>query len=145
MPSKISRLFVAAVVALALTAGSVLSTVGYIEQSEIQIILSGPSGAVKCSRSAVITARAVATQNGKPIRNQLITWSLARSQSSGDGLTARRTVTDRKGRTSVTLVFGPVAGPRTVRAAGSGIAPTITVRCAGGLPRPMLAGDWRRA
>ncbi|MFV2064630.1 MAG: sortase domain-bontaining protein [Chloroflexota bacterium] len=144
MPNKVFRLFMAAVVALALTVGSALSTVGYIEQSQIQIILSGPSGTVKCSRSATITAKVVSTENGKPIRNQRVTWSLAGAQSGSDGLTAGRTVTNKKGRTSVTLVFGPVAGARTVRASASAVAPTITVRCAGGLPKtaPRPPGDY---
>ncbi|MFV2065101.1 MAG: sortase domain-bontaining protein [Chloroflexota bacterium] len=144
MSHKVFRVFVGVVVAFALTVGSTISTVGYIEQSQIQIILSGPSGTVKCSRSAVVTAKVVSTKSGKPIRNQLVTWSLAGSQSGSDGLTARRTVTNKKGRTSVTLVFGPVAGARTVRASASAVAPTITVRCAGGLPKtaPRLPVDY---
>jgi LPXTG-site transpeptidase (sortase) family protein len=44
-------------------------------------------------------------------------------------------VTNKKGKTSVKLTFGPAAGPRTVRASIAGGAPSVTVRCAGGLPK----------
>jgi LPXTG-site transpeptidase (sortase) family protein len=64
-----------------------------------------------------------------------VNWSLARSRSGRDGLSARSTVTDGRGRTSVTLRFGPVAGSRTIRAGAATTRPSITVRCAGGLPR----------
>lgn len=135
MPAKVARLFIVSMVALALTVGTALTAVAYIEQSQIQILLSGPSGAVRCDRSAAITAKVVSTQSGKPVANQLVHWSLVGSQSSGDGLTAASTVTGRNGTTSVSLIFGPVAGARTVRASASNVSPAITVRCAGALPK----------
>lgn len=144
MPIKLVRLLVAAAVAMALTVGSALSAVGYIEQSQIQVLLSGPSGAVRCDRAATLTAKVVGNKDGKPVRNQLVRWSLAGSQSGGDGLTAGSTVTNSRGVTSVSLVFGPVTGARTVRASASNVAPAVTVRCAGGLPRtaPMPPTDF---
>jgi hypothetical protein len=134
MPVKLIRLLIAAVAAVALTVGTALTAVGYIEQSQIQVLLSGPSGAVRCDRAATITARVVSTKTGKPVRNQLVRWSLSGAQSSADGLTAGSTVTNKSGTTSVRLVFGPVPGARTVVASASKVNPGITVRCAGGLP-----------
>ncbi len=107
---------------------------GYIKQRFSQVLLSGPS-VVKCNRAATINAKVVSTETGKPIDNQIITWSLAQTQSLGDGLSQTSTITNKNGKTSVTLTFGPAAGPRVVRASIAGGSPTITVRCAGGLPR----------
>jgi LPXTG-site transpeptidase (sortase) family protein len=141
MNNKMFRLFIAVIVALALNVGSAVGTIGYIEQSQIQVILSGPSGTVKCNRSVTISAKVVSTETGKPVRNQIVRWSLPVAQSGGDGLSAGSTVTNRNGRTAVNLRFGSVAGARRVRAAASAVSPSITVRCAGGLPRtaPMPA------
>lgn len=135
MPQKFARLLVASLVALALTIGSALTAAAYIDQSQIQVLLSGPSGAVRCDRAATITAKAVSTKTGKPVRNQLVRWSLPRSQSGRDGLSAKSTATNKSGQARVRLSFGPVAGARTVRAKASKVSPAITVRCAGGLPR----------
>ncbi len=112
------RVLLAAVVTLALGVGSTIAVVGYTSQTNIQIQLSGPSGTVRCDRTATISAKIVGLKNGKPVPNQIVNWSQTLSQSSADGLTARSTVTDSRGRTSVVLVFGPVVGPRTVEAAG---------------------------
>jgi len=109
------------------------STVGYIQQRQTQVLLSGPS-VVRCDRGATIAARVVSTKSGKPIANQIVRWSID-SSSGGDGLSAASTISNRRGRTSVSLTFGPNAGSRTVRASIAGGAPTLTVRCAGGLPR----------
>jgi LPXTG-site transpeptidase (sortase) family protein len=122
------------VVTLALGVGSTNAVVGYTSQTNIQVQLSGPSGTVRCDRTATISAKIVGLKNGKPVPNQIVNWSQTQSQSSADGLTARSTVTDSKGRTSVDLVFGPVVGPRTVEALASNAGANITVRCAGGLP-----------
>lgn len=133
MSARSVRLASCLVAALTLLVGPAPSAVGYIEQAQVQVVLSGPN-VVRCNRAATISARVVSTQNGRPVRNQVVSWSLVQSQSGGDGLSASRTVTDRRGRTSVTLSFGLVAGPRTVRAGVTVSSPTITVRCAGGLP-----------
>jgi LPXTG-site transpeptidase (sortase) family protein len=79
------------------------------------------------------------------VRNQLVRWNLARSQSGRDGLSARSTVTNKSGQTSVRLTFGPVAGARAVKASASKVSPAITVRCAGGLPRtaPLPRADFQ--
>jgi sortase A len=144
MPVKPLRLLIAAGVALALTVGSAITAVGYIEQSQIQVLLSGPSGTVRCDRAATITAKVVSTVDGQPVRNQLVRWSLGGAQSGADGLTAGSTVTNSAGQTSVSLVFGPVAGARTVRASASRVSPAVTVRCAGGLPKtaPVPPADY---
>jgi LPXTG-site transpeptidase (sortase) family protein len=135
MPAKLARLFVASVVAVALTLGSALAAAAYIEQSQIQVLLSGPSGTVRCDRSASISAKVVSTKTGKPVSNQLVRWSLSGAQSGSDGLSASSTVTNKQGQTGVSLTFGPVAGARTVTASASRVSPSVTVRCAGGLPR----------
>ena len=144
MAASMSRLLIAAIVSVALTVGSALTVVGYIEQSQIQVILSGPGGTTKCNRSATISARVVSTRTGRPVHNQLVRWSLAGAQSGGDGLSAGSTVTNRQGRTSVSLRFGPVAGARTIRVSATNVSPSVTVRCAGGLPRtaPVPPDGW---
>jgi LPXTG-site transpeptidase (sortase) family protein len=120
--------------ALLMLAGSGVATIGYVDQTQVQVLLSGPN-TVRCNRSATISARVVSTENGRPVRNQVVNWALTQTQSSGDGLSASSTITNRRGRTSVTLSFGPVRGPRTVRASVTVTSPSITVSCAGGLPR----------
>ena len=123
----------ATLVALLLVA-SILPVSGYIEQRYSQVLLSGPN-VVKCDRAATISAKVVLVETGKPVDKQIVRWSLAKTQSSGDGLSAASTITDGKGKTSVKLTFGPVAGPRVVQASIAGGAPSITVSCAGGLPK----------
>ena len=108
-------------------------TIGYIEQSQIAVSLSGPN-VVRCDRTATISARVVSRRNGRPVRNQLVRWAISQSRSGGDGLSATSTVTNRRGRTSVTLSFGAEAGNRTVLVTATDTSPSITVRCAGGLP-----------
>lgn len=128
------RLILASTLALVLMALTVATTGGYIEQKLSQVLLSGPN-TVRCDRAATITATVVATESGRPIANQIVRWSLAGTQSSGDGLNATSTVTNDRGKTSVRLIFGPAAGPRTVQASAGGSSPTIRVRCSGGLPK----------
>ena len=128
---RASVVLVLAAVLLALTA---VTASGYIEQRLSQVLLSGPN-TVKCDRVATITAKVVATESGRPIANQIVRWSLVQTQSSSDGLNAATTITNDKGKTSVRVIFGPAAGPRTVRASAAGTSPSITVRCSGGLPK----------
>lgn len=130
-----SRTVPLAFVAAGLLVVSGLGTAfGYIQQRQTQVLLSGPN-VVRCDRGATISARVVSTEDGKPIANQIVRWSLAAPLSGGDGLSAASTISNGRGRTSVGVSFGPVAGPRTIRASIAGGAPTVTVRCAGGLPR----------
>ena len=133
MRSGLRTLAVATLIAL-LSAMTVLPATGYIEQKFSQVLLSGPH-VVKCDRAAKITAKVVEAETGDPIENQIVQWSLVASPSSGDGFSAASTATNANGKASVQLFFGPVAGQRVVRASAFGSSPTITVRCAGGLPR----------
>ena len=133
MARRSISLLLSTVVLLLMVVGGTTSTVGYIQQTQISISISGPN-VVKCNRSAAISARVVSNKNGKPVRNQLVTWSLSAGRSGADGLGARSTVTNRNGRTGTTLSFGPVAGPRTVTATATRSSAKITIRCAGGLP-----------
>ena len=134
MAGRAIRLLLTVALAVVLALGSAAVVIGYVDQTNIQIQLSGPSGTIKCDRVAAITARVVSLKNGKPVANQIVRWDLVQSQSSADGLTAASTVTDGKGTTHVSLVFGPVAGARSVRASASTAGSSVTVRCAGGLP-----------
>lgn len=131
------RVILAATLAVMLTALTVATTSGYINQKLSQVLLSGPN-TVRCDRAATITATVRATESGTPLANQIVRWSLAGSQSSSDGLNATSTVTNDRGKTSVRLVFGPAAGPRIVQASAGGSSPTISVRCSGGLPKTSI-------
>jgi LPXTG-site transpeptidase (sortase) family protein len=133
-----ATILAATVMASLLTLGGSVATVGYIDQTQIQVILSGPN-VVRCNRAATVSARVVSTKSGKPVGNQIVKWSLA-GRSGDDGISAGSTVTNRRGRTAVTVSFGPVEGSRTVRAGAGATSPSITIRCAGGLPRtpPLL-------
>jgi LPXTG-site transpeptidase (sortase) family protein len=133
--SRPLRAVLAALASALLVLGGTGGSLGYIGQTQIRVQLSGPSGVVKCDRSVSITATVRSTKSGKPIRNQAVSWRITQSQSRGDRLSAGRTVTNRQGKTSVSLSFGPVAGARKVRANVAGVSPSITVRCAGGLPK----------
>lgn len=143
MVDRTFRLLLSGVLLSLLVAGSASVASGYIEQSRVRVIMSGPN-VVKCNRAATIKARVVTAKGNKPIRNQLVRWRLSGSQSSRDGLSATSTVTDRQGRTQIKLTFGPVAGRRTVKAAATNTSSPITVRCAGGLPKTSVRppGDW---
>ena len=128
-----TRLLAAAIIAALMTLGGAVASVGYIDQTQIQVILSGPN-VVRCNRVATVSARVVSTKNGKPVGNQIVNWSLS-GRSGSDGISAGSTVTNKRGRTAVTVRFGPVAGSRTVRAGAAATRPSITIRCAGGLPK----------
>jgi LPXTG-site transpeptidase (sortase) family protein len=127
-----NRLLAATVIAALLTLGGTVASVGYIDQTQIQVLLSGPN-VVRCNRTATVSARVV-SKNGKPVGNQVVNWSLS-GRSGSDGISAGSTVTNKRGRTAVTVRFGPVAGSRTVRAGAAATNPSITIRCAGGLPK----------
>jgi LPXTG-site transpeptidase (sortase) family protein len=133
MTGKIPRLALSGVLLTALLVGGSVATVGYIEQSIVSVRLSAPN-VVRCDRGATIKARVTSNRTGDPIRGQIVNWAVERAQSSGDGLDATSTLTDRRGRTSVTLTFGPAEGRRTISASAGNTSPTISVRCAGGLP-----------
>ena len=134
MPRTPRRSILAGLLSSLLLVALVAPASGYIEQRFSQVLLSGPN-VVRCDRAATIKAKVVVTETGKPVDRQIVRWSLTQTQSSGDALSARSTVTNARGRTSVKLIFGPARGPRVVRASIAGGAPSITVRCSGGLPR----------
>lgn len=132
MPRRLRGL----VLAMGLLAALPLAdTSAYINQPPVQILLSGPSGVVRCGEPVTIRATVVGTATGNPVKSQIVTWDLVQAQSPADRLSARRTLTNARGRTSVTLTFGPVAGPRLVSATVTIVSPTISVSCAGGLPQ----------
>ena len=135
MPSRVVRLLSSLALVLALGLGGTLSVSGYVEQVNIRVALSGPSGTVRCDRTATISAKVTSLTDGKPVANQIVRWSLTVPQSSADGAHRRAHRHRRQGRTSVKLVFGPAVGPRSVQALAGVAGSNITVRCAGGLPR----------
>jgi len=116
----------------------------YEGEGTFRIQLSGPSGTVRCDRSVRITAVARLVRTGEPAVQENMSWSIVRSVSDNDSFSDSRTRTNRRGRTSTTLIFGPTAGARQIQAslAAGDSSARITVRCAGGLPEtfPDLAG-----
>src|SRR5262245_18775332 len=120
------------------------ATTAYEGEGTFRIQLSGPSGTVRCDRSAQITATARLVRTGEPAVQENMSWSIVRSVSDSDSFSDGRTRTNRRGRTSTRLIFGPTAGARTIQAtmAAGDSSARITVRCAGGLPEtfPDLAG-----
>ncbi len=131
--NRIRVLVAAAVVSLLLLA-AIAPAMAYIEQRYSQVLLKGPN-VVKCNRAATISAKVVTTETGKPVPRQVVNWSLAQTQSLGDGLSAASTLTNDRGKTTIMLTFGPAEGPRVIRASAGGSSSTVTVRCAGGLPK----------
>lgn len=134
MHKQLAGLLVALALSALLVAAGAMTAFAYIDTPQTKVVLSG-SNPVKCDRTATVTAKVVDVKSGKPVWGQIVTWSLVQAQSGGDSLSAGSTKTNRKGKTSVNVSFGPVAGARTVRASIAGTAPTITVQCAGGLPK----------
>ena len=134
MRTRLPGVLVAVVLSALLAAAGTMTALGYIGQPQTKVLLSG-SNTVKCNRTATVTAKVVDVKSGKPVWGQIVTWSLVQTQSGGDSLSAGSSKTNRKGNTSVNVSFGPVAGARMVRASIAGTAPTITVQCAGGLPK----------
>jgi hypothetical protein len=120
------------------------SAAAYEGEGTFRITLSGPSGAVRCDKSALINLTARLTRGGQPAVGESVTWSLRNSPSRRDRLSDTHTTTNGRGKSSVRLTFGLVEGRRTVVAsmANGDSTARITVRCAGGLPEtfPDLPG-----
>jgi len=116
----------------------------YEGEGTFRIQLSGPSGTVRCDRSVRISAVARLVRDGSPAQQENMSWSIVRSVSDSDSFSDARTRTNRRGRTSTRLIFGPTAGARQIQAsmAAGDSSARITVRCAGGLPEtfPDIAG-----
>jgi hypothetical protein len=116
----------------ALVLAGLATTVGYVEQRQMKIELSGPD-VMKCDKKGTITAKVVRLKNGKPVANQAIEWSLAHKASPSDRLNHSESITNKTGEATVKLIFGPKAGKRTIKAVAEGQKPQITLRCSGGL------------
>ena len=108
--------------------------IAYDKQPLAKILLSGPS-VVRCNQSATIGVRVVGLKSGKPLKLQTVNFRLVTQQSGRDRLNKSQGRTNLDGSTSLQLSFGPAAGPRSVRATIPNYSTTITVRCAGGLPK----------
>jgi LPXTG-site transpeptidase (sortase) family protein len=134
MRTRIPALAATAFLAAVLMVAAALPAAGYIKQPQARLFLSAPN-VVKCDRSATITGKVIDVKTGKPVSNQIVSWRLIGRQSGSDRLSSSSTKTNRAGVTSVSLRFGPKAGPRKVAASIRTSKPVITVRCAGGLPK----------
>ena len=133
----VPRLFRAAVLLAAVVAATMYlagTATAYIGQSPYQILLAGPRGVARCDQAVDVTATVVDAKTGAPIRLQVVDWSIGQSASSSDRLTSSNTTTNSQGKTTVTLIFGPAAGSRSVVASAAKAKASISVRCAGGLP-----------
>jgi hypothetical protein len=119
---------VAAVLTGLLVAASLATTVGYVEQRDYAVSLAGPSS-VKCTRKATIDATVRKVGNGKPVRNQAITWSIVTRQSPIDKVTKSQSTTNQQGVAHVNVKFGNKSGKRVIMARVPGAKPKITVRC----------------
>lgn len=119
---------------LLLGVGSAVPRTSAYIPNPIRVSLSGPSGVVRCDRTVVLTAKVIENKTRKPISFQNVTWEIIAGQSSSDRLSDAKTSTDKKGKTSVTLTFGPAAGTRRIRATAAQESDAIVIRCAGGLP-----------
>ena len=98
MARRLLSIYLIAILSAVMVAGAGAVALGYIGQTNVKVILSGPGGAVKCNRSATISAKVVSAKNRKPIANQVVNWSLSVTQSRGDGLSASKHP-DRQART----------------------------------------------
>lgn len=134
MPRRLVSLYLTFVLTAALVAGAGIVAFGYIGQQNVKVIISGPSGSVRCDRAATVSVKVVSAQNNKPINKQVVRWGV----KGAGGVSARRTVTNKQGRTSVNVTFGGVAGARTVTASASNASSKVRVRCAGGLPKTSI-------
>jgi LPXTG-motif cell wall-anchored protein len=128
----------AVLAALALSLVMAPAAGAYWPQTPAKLNLTGPKGTVRCDRSAVLTATFRDTGTLKPIRQQRIKWRLNAAESSIDTLQHAQTITNRQGKTTNRLIFGPKAGPRLVSARAEAgllaVVDTVRVKCAGGLP-----------
>ena len=97
---------VAVTLAGALVLAGLATTVGYVEQRQTKIQLSGPD-VMKCSEKGTITAKVVRLKNGKPVANQAIKWSLTQKASSGDRLNHSESITNKTGQATVKLISWP--------------------------------------
>lgn len=114
-------------------------TLGYIGQAPVQLGVSGPPGVVSCLDQVTLTATVVDTTTGSPVAEQVVTWDLTESVSTGDALSDTRSVTDAQGRAVIVLSLGAQTGAREVTASVTIVATPIQVRCDVALPQTSLA------
>jgi hypothetical protein len=111
-----------------LVIGGLATTVGYVEQRDYAVSLAGPYR-VKCTKTAEIDATVRKVGNGKPVRNQTITWSIVTRQSPSDKVMKSQSTTNRQGVAHVNVRFGNKSGKRVIQARVPGAKPKITIRC----------------
>jgi hypothetical protein len=126
--SRVTRAVTAAILAGLLVTGGLATTVGYVEQRDFTVSLSGPYR-VKCTTKATIDATVRKKGNGKPVRNQAINWSIITRQSPSDRVTRTQSMTNRQGVAHVNVKFGNKSGKRVIMARVPGAKPKITIRC----------------
>jgi hypothetical protein len=126
--SRVMRVVLAAALTGLLVTASLSSTVGYVEQRDYAVSLSGPNR-IKCTKKAEIDATVRKVGNGKPVRNQAIKWSIVTRQSPSDRVTKTQTTTNRQGIAHVNVRFGNTSGKRVIMARVPGAKPKITIRC----------------
>lgn len=110
------------------------SAAGYTRQRQAKVIPSGPA-VVRCDQTATIQARVISTKTARPVKLQNVKFLLVRKQHPRDRLSSTTGRTNSSGIASVRLSFGPKAGPRTIKVSIPNSTPTVTIRCAGGLPK----------
>ena len=111
---------------------------GYIGQDPVQILMSGPSGPVRCGTSVPITATILGAQDGKPFQEQDVLWKVSGSASHSDRLDRTHTTTDANGTTVVNLALGSDPGKRKVTASVTIVDASIQVTCVRQLPDTSL-------
>ena len=105
-----SRALVALLLAGALAIGMLATTVGYVDQRDVVMTVSGLSR-VKCDQKATITTKIVTAKKARPrSRTRVIQWLITKSRSSRDRAQQLQSSTNRQGLASVKLTFGPRSG-----------------------------------
>ncbi|MFN8619342.1 MAG: ABC transporter substrate-binding protein [Chloroflexota bacterium] len=134
-PRSIAALWFALLLGVALVGGGLVAAYGGAAPYLVKV--SGPRGAVDCGTSVRLTTTVVGIENGQPVVEQYVRWKVDRGSSS-DQLSSRQTITDRNGRTSVTLDLASTDGDRRITATAAGIPgrATIKVDCPNPTPRP---------
>ena len=130
-----------------MTRGGAVASVGYIDQTQVQVVLSGPN-VVRCNRVGH-DQRPGRQHEERPARsrNQIVNWSL--SGAIRRRRPQRRQHRDEPARPHVgDASFGPVAGARTVARGGHGHVPVdhgpLRRRPAADRPRARRPGSSRR-
>jgi len=107
------------------------SAMAYVGGNPPRVRLKVSPARPLCTEIVTITASVSSWLTGRPQADLPLSWSLMPSPSSGDRLSANRTLTDVDGKTSIKLKFGPVRGKRTVVASVYVLLPgdNLSVTC----------------